>query len=173
MKFCVLPALLLLASCISSAEMESTPVNPTAVSSPSGHLTLSFQLNHQGAPSYVVHYKDSLVVDTAYFGFSLPNAPSLQYNFQMVESASRQVTYEDRGSEKNKPFHPYNELTVNLQESLDTTRALTITFKVYERGIGFTYELPDQEGADSIPVQTNRSRATGDFTSSVLQARYR
>ncbi len=167
MKNCALLALLLLASCISSSDIESTSANPTAVSSPSGHLTLNFQLNSQGAPNYVVHFKDSLVVDTAYFGFSLRNAPSLQNNFEIIESATRQFTNEDEGSNENAPFNPYNELTISLQESLDTSRRLTIIFKVYNSSIGFTYELPNQKGNDCININTNRDRATGNFTSSV------
>ena len=53
------------------------------VSSPSGKITLSFQLSSSGQPTYSVNYKMKSVVVSSDLGIQLKDKPALNINFEI------------------------------------------------------------------------------------------
>ena len=120
----------------------------TEVTSPNENISVSFDLNSQGSPFYRVKFNNTVVVDTSYLGFEFVNAEKLSDNFKIVNSTTSTFneTWQMPWGEQLDVINHYNELKVELEETSTLKRKLSIVFKVYDDGIGFRYEFPQQEG---------------------------
>ena len=134
--FALLPALALAAG----------PMTDTRVSSPGDILTVTVTLNGEGRPGYRVDRLGRPVVTESRLGFLLTDAPKLERNFEIAGSALRSVddTWEQPWGERRYVQNRYNELRVQLRERKAPGRRLDIVFRVYDDGVGFRYEFPDQ-----------------------------
>ena len=136
------------------------------VSSPSGISSAEFFLLEDGTPSYIIKFKDSVVIDTSCMGFDFKYQNSLKNNLKVIgyEKSSENYNWEMPWGEKRIVKNSYNELLVNLKENNDPFRLLKIRFRVYDDGIGFRYEFPEQQGKDSMIIMDEKTqfRLTGD-----------
>ena len=120
----------------------------TEVTSPNENIAVNFNINAEGSPFYLVKFNNQVVVDTSYLGFEFVNAEKLSNNFKIVNSATSSFneTWQMPWGEQLDVLNNYNELKVELEETSALKRKLNIVFKVYDDGIGFRYEFPEQEG---------------------------
>lgn len=120
----------------------------TEVTSPNENIAVNFNINAEGSPFYLVKFNNQVVVDTSYLGFEFVNAEKLSNNFKIVNSATSSFneTWQMPWGEQLDVLNNYNELKVDLEETSALKRKLNIVFKVYDDGIGFRYEFPEQEG---------------------------
>ncbi len=140
---------------------------PTTVSSPSGINTITFFLDSEGAPHYLVAHNGTAVIDTSSMGsFDFRDQPSMQKGFAMTGSQTRTFneTWEMPWGEQRSVVNHYNELVVNLQEQQAPKRKLNIYFRAYDDGIGFRYEFPEEEGVDTVIImdENTQFQLTGD-----------
>jgi hypothetical protein len=58
----------------------------------------------------------------------------------------------------------YNELVVNLEEQSEAKRLVNIHFKVYNDGVGFRYEFPEQANLKEVLItdENTEFNLTGD-----------
>jgi len=145
-KFCVLFVSIILFSC--SKEI----VSQTSISSPNSTVKVVFKFTEKGQPSYQIIYKDSEVIKSSTLGFNLKNEPSLNGDFQLINSIENSFSevWKKPWGEQIDVKNSYNELKLELQETTDLKRKLTIVFKVYNDGIGFRYEFPEQENLSEV-----------------------
>ena len=123
------------------------------VTSPDGNIKVKFSITNQKA-YYSILYLDKEILKESRLGFALKNQPSLIDNFILTNSSTKQVdeTWEQVwGAKKNVRNH-YNEIVVNLAQNNELKRKLNITFRVYDDGMGFRYEIPEQENIDSVVI---------------------
>jgi len=132
--------IMLLISC------SKTP-NEISIKSPDTKINVDFNLNNEGKPYYKVRFNDKVVIDSSFLGFDFKNAFPLKDNFEIINTSisSFNETWQMPWGEQLNVVNNYNELKVELEEISETHRKLNIVFKVYNDGIGFRYEFPEQE----------------------------
>jgi hypothetical protein len=118
------------------------------VKSPNSSIKINFNLNASGSPFYLVQFNDKVIVDTSFMSFDFVNSKSLKDNFKIIKTSSSSFneTWQMPWGEQLDVVNNYNELKVELEENSELKRKLNIVFKVYDDGIGFRYEFPEQEG---------------------------
>ncbi|WP_370479914.1 glycoside hydrolase family 97 protein [Tamlana flava] len=136
------------------------------VDSPDTDITIEFALAASGRPYYVVKYKSKTVIDTSYMSFDFKDIPSLKDNFKVITSTTGTVdeTWPMPWGEQLEVRNNYNELTVNLEEQSESKRLLNVHFKVYNDGIGFRYEFPEQPNLKEVLItdENTQFNLTGD-----------
>lgn len=136
------------------------------VSSPGGLMKVNFDVVG-GVPTYSVDYKDKQVVKPGTLGLELKDSPSLMEGFELVkaEQSSLDETWQPVWGEVRDIRNHYNEMLVELKQP-STDRYMNIRFRVYDDGIGFRYEFPQQKNLVYFVVKEEHSQfaMTGDHT---------
>ncbi|WP_040309280.1 glycoside hydrolase family 97 N-terminal domain-containing protein, partial [Asticcacaulis biprosthecium] len=118
------------------------------VTSPSGVLTVDVALDVNGSLAYSVKHMGKEVISPSRLGLILSNAPKLDRNFSLVEAktTSHDETWEQPWGEWRFIRDNHNELRVTVVQKgyMKEGRQLTVVFRVFDDGIGFRYEFPDQ-----------------------------
>ena len=143
----------LLASSVSHAEEE--------VVSPDGAVKVLFALR-EGVPTYAVTRFGSPLLLEARMGFELADGPPLDRNF-MLESAKRRSfseTWVQPWGEKREILNEYNELRLELQQQDELAREMVIVFRVFDDGVGFRYEWPEQPNLRNLSIQQEATEFT-------------
>jgi len=135
--------------------------------SPDGKIMLSFSLNEKGTPSYKVTYKNKSVIEESTLGFLIKKSEPLTQHFKVVDtkkSTFKEIWTPIWGEEKEILNH-YNELLVSLEQTT-TQRKMNIRFRVYNEGIGFRYEFPQQKELTYFVIEEELSQfaMSGDHT---------
>jgi len=159
-RFSLIIVCVLVLSCSKKEE------NKTILSSPDSNIKVEFGLNLNGEPTYEVTYKNENVIKTSSLGFDLKDAPSLKGNFEIINvlSSSFNETWQMPWGEQSEVVNNYNDLKVELQEISELKRKLNIVFKVYNDGVGFRYEFPEQENLSEVFItdENTQFNLTGD-----------
>ena len=136
------------------------------VSSPGGLITVDFQLI-DGAPTYSVDYKEKTVINPSTLGLELKDAGNLMDGFEMIkaETTTFDETWQPVWGEVKDIRNYYNEMLVALKQP-STDRYMNLRFRVYDEGVGFRYEFPQQQNLVYFVVKEEHSRfaMTGDHT---------
>ena len=121
-------------------------VTVATVTSPGNVLKVSVTLTDEGRPGYTVSRAGAPVITESRLGFLLTDAPKLERDFKAAGTATRRVdeTWEQPWGERRYVRNHYSELKVTLVETTELARKLTVVFRVYDDGVGFRYEFPDQ-----------------------------
>ena len=137
--------LVLIASLLGCSENNNEMIE---VSSPESKVKVEFNINDTGQPYYSVKYKNGVVIDTSYLGFEFTNAEAIDSNLKIMTAdiSSFDETWQMPWGEQIDVKNKYNQLDIKLQETTDLKRQLNVVFRVYDDGIGFRYEFPEQEG---------------------------
>jgi len=161
-KLVVLVLSTIVFSCTSSSKFD------TNVSSPDGSIKMAFNLNEKGQPFYDVTYNKDEVIKTSTLGFDLKEAPSLNGDFKILNatSSSFEEVWEMPWGEQTEVENKYNQLKVELQETSALKRKLTVVFRVYNDGLGFRYEFPEQENLSEVIItdENTQFNLTDDYT---------
>ena len=110
------------------------------------NTSLSFSLNGEGAPLYEVSFNNRPVILPSGLGFALSEDPLFYKGFQIIgtERRSFDETWQPVWGETRNIRDHYEQLTVQLQKTRPPHRLLRIVFRVFEDGVGFRYEFPNQ-----------------------------
>ena len=153
----------------SSCTQQQMPSKSLSIQSPSEELNLSFFTDESGVPSYTLSFKGKTVIDTSTLGFEFKNAPALSQNIAIEASNTRSIdeTWEMPWGEQSTVRNHYNELSINLQETLAPNRYFRLVFRLFDDGIGFRYEFPEQDGMDTVIIANELTtfQLTDDHTS--------
>jgi alpha-glucosidase len=128
-----------------SLSQVSAKDRPADVKSPNGEITVSVELK-DGAPYYKVFNNKQLLINASRLGFVLKNAPALTSDFKIsnVSTNSFDETWVQPWGEIKSVRNQYNSLIINFEERSGLKRKLKIEFRVFDDGIGFQYEIPEQ-----------------------------
>jgi alpha-glucosidase len=140
---------------------QASSINQAETSSPGGLIKLTFKLD-KGAPFYQISRDDQIILKPSKMGFILRDAPPLNSDFQIIqqqESSFDETWTQPWGEVKNIRNH-YNELRVNLSEQQENARRLNIVFRVYDDGVGFRYEFPEQENLKEFQILDEQTEFT-------------
>lgn len=124
------------------------------MASPGKVLSVSLDLDGDGRVDYSVSRHGKLVIAPSRLGFLLTDGPKLERNFAFVsaDTATHDDTWEQPWGEWRYIRNHYNEIRIHLKEKVAPERRLDIVFRVYDDGIGFRYEFPDQAALHDVHI---------------------
>lgn len=147
----LLSAFLLMACCA---------INAQQITSPDQNLELKFGLSSKGEPTYELTYKKKAVIKTSKLGLELKNGTSFLDGFQIDKTEKN--TFDETwspvlGEQKNIRNH-YNELLVTLSQKAANGRFIKIRFRLFNDGLGFRYEFPEQKNLNHFVIKEEKTQ---------------
>lgn len=159
------------------------------LTSPDGNLVMNFSLNEQGAPVYDLTYKDKAVIKPSTLGLELKREdPEKKTDFEWTEMKdkagvdkranlmtgfkikdTRTSTFDETWrpvwGEESEIRNHYNELEVTLDQPMNN-RYIVIRFRLFNDGLGFRYEFPQQQNLNYFVIKEEHSQfaMSGDHT---------
>jgi hypothetical protein len=159
--------------------------------SPSGDLSLSFKVNQAGEAVYQLSYKGRAVIAESRLGLAIKNQPPLTRGFAIVDSKASEAdeTWEPVWGEVARIRNHHRELLVTLRQTAayeaassstttdlfssasdglgkagNLTRTVAVRFRVFDDGLGFRYEFPEQEELSTSPWTRSGPSSTSPAT---------
>ncbi len=142
-------------------------------SSPNGKVVVEFDVV-QGIPYYTVSYKGMEVIKPSRLGLELINDYSLIdcFKIKKVNKSAFDETWTPVWGESKTIRNNYKELEIQLEQTIpnraksESFRYLTIRFRVYDDGVGFRYEFPEQKNLTyfTIKEEFTEFAMTGNHT---------
>ena len=160
------------------------------LTSPDGNFEMNFDIDKKGEPVYTLSYKNQLVIKPSKLGLELKKEDAnKQTDFEWTDNKPNQAdldikadlysgfilkdaqtsTFDETwtpvwGEEKEIRNH-YNELAVTLEQPKNN-RYMIIRFRLFNDGLGFRYEFPQQPNLNYFIIKEERSQfaMTGDHT---------
>lgn len=129
------------------------------IKSPNGHFKFSFELN-EGKPFYRLDYKDKAVIQPSSMGLELyDDEQGLTDGFTLskAETATFDQTWEPVWGEYKQIRNNYNELSVTLTQE-KASRYIVIRFRLFNDGLGFRYEFPEQAKLNYMVIKEERTQ---------------
>ena len=158
--------------------------------SPDGNLSMTFSLNKEGTPTYELSYKNKEVIKPSKLGLELATEdPDKQTSFEWTAERKSQKELDTRADlfsgfilkdvqtstfdetwapvwgEENSIRNHYNEMAVTLEQPKND-RFIVIRFRLFDDGLGFRYEFPQQPNLNHFVILEERSQfaMAGDHT---------
>ncbi|MBK8788458.1 MAG: glycoside hydrolase family 97 protein [Chitinophagaceae bacterium] len=148
-----------------SAAAFSLAQTKTTVKSPNKNIELNFWLNDKGAPMYSVSYKSREVLLPSAMGFELKQTmsnealPALKDNLVVTSSTqtSSNTKWKPVWGDVKEISDNYSQLKVSLSQKGDKAISFNIIFKVFDDGVGFRYEFPEQKNLAHFIVSEEKT----------------
>lgn len=151
---------------ISALLFSALNVDADVVTSPNGIVSIDFQLKN-GIPTYKVDYKGKPVIKESRLGLELRDGKNLMDGFEQLNATTSTFdeTWQPVWGEVKEMRNHYNELLAELKQP-STDRYMNIRFRVYDDGVGFRYEFPQQKNLVYFVIKEEHSQfaMTGDHT---------
>lgn len=136
--------------------------------SPNGNFKMSFSLGNDGTPMYQLFFKNKEVIKKSKLGLELQkDKKSLLNDFKVMDT--KESTFNENwktvwGEETQIQNH-YNELMVRLIQN-ETDREIIVRFRLFNEGLGFRYEFPQQKNLIYFVIKEERTEfaMTGNHT---------
>ena len=154
------------------------------VKSPNGNIVVNFTIDAKGRPTYDMTYKGRPVVNPSHLGLELARDKHASKGNEETDLLDGFTLSKERVSTFDETWKPvwgetatirnhYNEYEATLSQ-IKTQRTIVIRFRVYDDGIGFRYEFPQQASLNYFLIKEERSEfaMTGDHTAWWLPGDY-
>jgi len=130
------------------------------ITSPDKNLTLKFSLVQNGVPAYELNYKNRPVMKSSKLGIETKDVPSFLDGFTVVktENATFDESWNPVWGEQKTIRNNYNELLVTLAQKSVKDRQIKIRFRLFNDGLGFRYEFPEQENLTYFIIKEERTQ---------------
>ncbi len=137
-----------------------------AISSPSEVITVNADVV-DGVPTYSVDYKGKAVIKPSTLGLQLADGPDMTDGFKLISTSSSTFdeTWHPVWGENSSIRNNYNELVLHLEQP-EHYRKMDLRFRVYDDGVGFRYEFPQDGVLTYFIIKEEKSQfaMTGDHT---------
>lgn len=160
-------------------------INAQELKSPNGNLSLNFSVENGGIPTYSLKYKGRDVIKPSKLGLELKDEfilggfnnfegekkgedrVSLLNNFEIADTKTSTFdeTWKPVWGEVKEIRNHYNELAVTLNQKT-TDRHIIIRFRLFDDGLGFRYEFPEQKNLIYFVIKEEKTQfaMAGDHT---------
>ena len=156
---------ILLAGCSEGTNAPQAAMN-TAIQSPDGRMEARIGLTTDGIPVYALDFDGKQVIKPSRLGYRLMDGADLQTGFELTdtEESAFDQTWEPVWGEEAQIRNHYNELLVKLSRK-DGVK-MNIRFRLYDDGLGFRYEFPQENKLTYFKVadELTEFALTGDHT---------
>ncbi|MCA4781695.1 glycoside hydrolase family 97 protein [Empedobacter stercoris] len=155
--------------------------------SPNGNFVMDFSLSKDGKPTYQLKYKGKDIINPSHLGFEFKtkhkemdfavqdrveddkakDIANFLSGFKII--ATKTLTFDETWQpvwgEVDKIRNNFNELAVTVSQS-NTDRQMIIRFRLFNEGLGFRYEFPEQKNLKYFVIKEERSQfaMAGDHT---------
>ncbi|MEY3193951.1 MAG: hypothetical protein RIQ78_47 [Bacteroidota bacterium] len=121
------------------------------IPSPNGLVTATVVLNGQGEAQYQVHYQGKVVVNTSALGLQLLGHDLTQKLTLVGQHTSTQKgVWKPVWGEVSEIQEHYNAISLELKDAQNLR--INIVFRVFDDGVGFRYEFPQNQSTTDITV---------------------
>jgi hypothetical protein len=167
-KFKVLIVLLLCSvMAMAQGESEGNSNKWETAASPNGKVVVRFGIDN-GRPYYTVQYGTKDVIKKSFLGLELAKdkhaskgmkETSLMDGFELMQTikTSHDDTWKPVWGETDEIRNHYNEMTVSLLQA-KSNRNIKICFRVYDDGVGFRYEFPQQKNLNYFVIKEEHTQ---------------
>ena len=130
------------------------PADTVSVRSPGGKLIVETRVSGEGRPEYSIVRGGQRLVDWSRLGFILADQPKLERNFEVVNVEDKAIdeTWEQPWGERRYIRNHCSQQRVTLREKTGARRALIVVFRVFDDGVGFRYEFPEQASLPQVNI---------------------
>ncbi|MBK8699685.1 MAG: glycoside hydrolase family 97 protein [Saprospiraceae bacterium] len=133
------------------------------ITSPNKQVSLNVNVDAEGKPYYEVSFDGQPAINRSYLGLVFREM-DMTKGFEVVNAvqSSYDDTWEPVLGEVARIREHYNQLTVSLKNK--EGRTMDVFFRVFEDGLGFRYQIPHQQGLDTVTTEDEISEfaMTGD-----------
>ena len=154
-------------ACFFLSLLVSSVAMAESITSPNGLLKLNVSVNEKGQPVYELSYKGKEVIKPSKLGLELKDDPGLMDGFTLsdAKTSSFDETWEPVWGEVKQIRNNYNELAITLDQKAQD-RKMVIRFRLYNDGLGFRYEFPQQKNLNYFVIKEEHSQfaMAGDHT---------
>lgn len=132
--------------------------NCETISSPNSNIQLDLCWQANQTFSYSISYKKQPIIESSTLGFSLvkPNIEINKFNKPTYQKTQFDETWKPVWGEVSQIRNHYNELSAKLKSTSGVE--MTIVFRVFDEGVGFRYEFPEQNGFKHFIVKNELSQ---------------
>lgn len=118
-----------------------------SVASPNQLIRLSTTVGAQGNVTYQLTYKGKPVINPSTLGFSLskPQLKLTKFNLIAADTSTTNETWQPVWGEQKQIQNHYRELVLTLQDKSPAAVQMRVRFRVFNDGVGFRYEFPNQK----------------------------
>ena len=147
-----------------------------SVKSPDGNIELKFSIDQNGRPVYEMLYKGKAVVLPSHLGLELAKDKHASRGLKETDLMDGFIIKSETTMEQDETWRPvwgetatirnhYVEYVAVLQQQAQQ-REMVLRFRVYDDGIGFRYEFPQQKELNYFLIQEERTEfaMAGDHT---------
>jgi hypothetical protein len=136
--------------------------------SPNGNFKMSFSLGNDGTPMYQLFFENKEVIKKSKLGLELQkDKKSLVNDFKVMDTkeSTFNETWKTVWGEETQIQNHYNELAVTLKQN-ETDREIIVRFRLFNEGLGFRYEFPQQKNLIYFVIKEERTEfaMTGNHT---------
>ncbi|QBJ84753.1 glycoside hydrolase family 97 protein [Chryseobacterium gleum] len=153
--------------------MMFTGVKAQSLKSPDGKFEMNFQLK-EGVPYYNLKYNGAVVVEDSKLGLRLFKDTAIKFASEIAKPEdakydlnngfaktdekrdSKNETWQPVLGEKKNYINNYNELAVTLNQA-STDRSIVVKFRLFNDGLGFRYEFPQQKNLNYFVIREEDS----------------
>lgn len=143
--------------------------NAQSLKSPDGKFEMNFNLK-AGVPYYNLKYEGNTVVEDSKLGLRLFKDGNIEFGSEIQNKENTGahlnagfVKTDEKRDSKNETWNPvlgekksyinhYNELAVTLNQP-ENKRSIVVKFRLFNDGLGFRYEFPQQENLNYFVIQ--------------------
>ncbi|KFF20760.1 glycoside hydrolase family 97 protein [Chryseobacterium sp. JM1] len=148
-------------------------VKAQSLKSPDGKFEMNFQLKG-GIPYYNLKYNGAVVVEDSKLGLRLFKDSAIKFASEIAKPDDAKFDLnngftktDEKRDAKNETWQPvlgekknyinhYNELAVTLDQA-STSRSIVVKFRLFNDGLGFRYEFPQQKNLNYFVIREEDS----------------
>ena len=130
------------------------------ITSPDKNLSLIFGLTAKGEPTYALTYKNKPVIKTSKLGIDCKDVADMLEGFTVdkAEQSTFDETWSPVWGEEKEIRNHYNELLVTLSQKAEKGRYIRIRFRLFNDGLGFRYEFPEQANLTYFVIKEEKTQ---------------
>ena len=122
------------------------------VSSPNAKIKVETGIEN-GKVFYSVKRDHQEIIAKSFLGFVLKDGDFNQnFKIKNEKQSSFDETWKQPWGEDDEVRNNYNELELTLQEEKGKNRELVVRFRVFDDGVGFRYEFPEQDNLKDFTI---------------------
>lgn len=146
--------------CLTAAIAATTPMLQSCLKSsaatrevsPNGTISVNIGTK-DGRLYYIVDRSGEAVTDTSYLAIKMVEG-NLGENSRIndIRHSTFDETWTQPWGEERDVRNHYNEMRVSLTELGESPKEFLVVFRVFDDGVGFRYEIPEQENLSNITI---------------------
>jgi len=122
--------------------------------SPDKKLELKFMLL-DGKPNYSLNFLNNQIIKESSIGIDIADQPDFieDFTIEKIDTSSFYEIWQPVWGEETKIENNYRELKITLSQQTPEKRILIITFRLFNDGLGFRYEFPQQNNLNYFVIK--------------------